>query len=533
MPDAEVWVSLAIPSLDMGDSVQRNTILGKPARDCFSTRTDADGHFRLANLPVKTQVNLAVRKAGLGKRVPANFVGKSSYTSGEEAIKLMLDPPASIEGRVTAQGTGQPLSGVMLRWLGASGGLSELDTPDPVLSDTNGSFRIADVVSGTAAVSARFPVALSEDWVAEDVPLTLASGESKKDVQVVAVQGGVAEVSVSSEDEDQPLANANITFPGQASGFSYSAATGADGTARLRLPPGTWLITAGKEGWDDEGFSSVIIATGQTNQVAVTLNPIVKITGTVRDPGGAPVAGVIISTGQGSGGRHEVKTDAYGRYELRRSQSLDPGWGLRDFDFGDDDSSSLMARSADGNLVATHEINDSTTNLDLKLKPAVTISSEAMDETGKPDSQRPCKRVGDKPEPGGSAFRPRGHALHLGRPGPIGIAGLFRGGKHSFTFPPKAIGSISQQIPAPDRETNRIDFAPDYASLGQSRPGRSGVGGGRQARFRRQPQHSGPGATVRQHHFRYRWQVRFPGAVLRRKRSMICRLPEGQRATTT
>jgi protocatechuate 3,4-dioxygenase beta subunit len=457
VPDAEVWVSLAVSALQLGDSVQRNTILGKPARDCFSARTDADGRFRLTNFPANSQANLAARKSGLGKRVPVSFSTTSAYSSGDDAIKLTLDRPASIEGRVTVEGTGQPLSGVALRWLGAAGGLSDLDAPDPVLSDANGSFRIADAASGTAALSAVFPGEPLPDWVAEEVPLTLASGEGRKGVQVVAVKGGVAVISVLSQDERQPLANVNMAASLQSSDFSLSTATGTDGTARLRLPPGTWVFTAGKEGWNN-GHTVAIISTGLTNQVSLFMNPVLRITGLVRDPAGAPVAGAFVFLSRGSGEDSGVKTDSQGRYELRRS--LSPGFPIDFNGFGGlpRSSSYLVAQSADRNLLTIHVIDDDTTNLDLRLKSAVTITAKVVDDTGKPlanaigtASAANANNAYAGPGPAASASDALGRLI---------FTGLAQADSYSVSVSAKGYGTRSQQVPAPDRQTNRFEFPP-------------------------------------------------------------------------
>lgn len=453
--DAEVWVSMAFPELERGASVQRNTILGKPARDCFSVRTTADGHFRIANLPTNTQADLAVRKAGQGQRVRANFGGTPDRNSGEEAIKLTLDQPGSIEGRVTVEGTGQPLSGVKLRWLGFNGGLSGLDVPEPVLSDADGSFRIVDVAQGTAAISAVFPGEPVADWVAVNVSLTLAAGESKKDVQVVAVKGGVVAITVLSQNGREPLTNANVAAYGQLSESAASAETGADGMARLRLPAGNWSFVVGKEGWNS-GRTGTVVMTGQTNQVTVMMNPTWKITGTVRDPGGAPVVGAIVSFAQNFGNNREVKTDIFGRYNIR--------WETPNFEFGfrtvrsgfGGNSSSLIARSVERNLVGTHEVDESATNVDLRLKPAVTISAKVEDATGRPVANA-IGNVSVMNANGGYAG-PGAQPSVSDALGRLVFTGLFPAESYSVSVSAKGYGSSSQQIPAPDRETNRIEF---------------------------------------------------------------------------
>ena len=79
---------------------------------------------------------------------------------------------ANIEGKVIIAGTGQPLSGVKLRWLMTN------DTREPVLSGPDGAFRLTNIAPGRAAITAVFPGELVADWVAEDLLLTLAPGQT-------------------------------------------------------------------------------------------------------------------------------------------------------------------------------------------------------------------------------------------------------------------------------------------------------------------------------------------------------------------
>ena len=213
--DAEVWISLAVPASEGAGFSREKLLRGKPARDTFNARTAADGRFRIANFPANTQADLSVRKAGKGQRLRANLAGALAYVSGQQAIKLTLDTPGSIEGRVTVEGTGAPLAGVKLRWLGASGGLAGPDTPEPAVSGADGAFRIADVAPGEAAIAAEFAGEPVPDWVAEDVVVTVAAGEAKKDVQVRAGKGGVVTLTVISQNGRQPLANARVSSPAQ------------------------------------------------------------------------------------------------------------------------------------------------------------------------------------------------------------------------------------------------------------------------------------------------------------------------------
>jgi protocatechuate 3,4-dioxygenase beta subunit len=455
--DAEVWVSRAMPAPEVEGLAQGNMIAGKPARDCFSTRTSADGGFRIANFPAESQADLAARKAGTGQRVRAYFAGALAYASGEEALKLTLSSPGNIEGRVTAGGTGQPLSGVKLRWLGWMGGLSELDAPEPVLSGADGGFRIADAAPGKAAISAEFPGGPVADWVADNVAVTVASGETNKDVEIRAVKGGVAVITVLSRKGRQPMAGANISAFSQTSQSSFTAETGADGVARLRLPAGVWNISAVKEGWDT-GQAYLTIAANQTNQEEVGISPSLKITGIVRDPAGAPVAGAIVSLGQNFGNNREVTTDANGRYEIKLQMLNNfamEGFGMQGFGMP---TYSLLVRSVERNLVAQHEIDETTTNLDLKLQPAVTLSVKVQDSQGMPLAN--AMGYASMMNANGGYGGPNGQPTRSDAVGRMEFTGFLPADGYVVNVSAKGYGSASAQMQAPARRTNRVVFPP-------------------------------------------------------------------------
>jgi hypothetical protein len=429
--DAEVWVSLAMPVPKSGaplpaivpgvDSIeailnlgpgggelsQKSMIFGKPARDCFSTRTGADGRFRIANFPGNTQAALAVHKSGMafdrdnfGRGIGGFNVGISSlaritapppyisglqwnnlpgvswqhelmpYTSGQLGIELPLEPGKDIEGRVIVQATGQPLPGVKLLEIFSGRGLAGLEMPEPVFSGADGTFRMTDASPERVGIAAVFPGDPVADWVAQSVSYVFVSPAAE--VQIRAVEGEMAAIAVMQRNSRQPLANATVSATGGNS--PATAVTGPDGVAWMRLLPGHWIVSVSKEGWND-GQASLMVEAGQPNREAALLDWRYRLTGTVRDPFGEPVAGAIVSLNLG-GNNYQVKTGPTGGYEA--AWQVFTGGSLRSF--------SLLARSAERHLAVTHDIDVSVTNLDLKLEPAVTLLAKVEDPAGKPVS---------------------------------------------------------------------------------------------------------------------------------------------------
>src|ERR1035437_10097915 len=236
VPNADVWVSMAVAKAENGMGRSPNMLFGKPAREIFSARTSADGRFRIENFPAGAEANLAVRKAGKAlHQVAANFGGMGltlPFESGQQDIKLVLDPAGSIEGKVTVRETGQGLPGVKLR-LRPTEGSYLLETPEAVSSGADGTYRITDIAAGVYQLGADVEQPLAE-WVTENVPVTVKAGETVRNLQVQAMKGGVLEVTVVTKDDQKPVAN--IAVAAYSEMYQSSGSTGSNGVSLMRLP---------------------------------------------------------------------------------------------------------------------------------------------------------------------------------------------------------------------------------------------------------------------------------------------------------
>ena len=193
-PGADPLTAVPISTLPGGEFSQRSMIFGKPARDCFSARTGADGHFRIANFPANTQANLTAHKSGMAMIQPANAGGGMLRVRGfgfgipssvdapppymlrperEPGRRLLAARPHALRFRPIVHRTGpdgggkhrrqgdcgrnrRPLAGVKVIPLTVGKGLSGLQMPETVLSGAEGSFRIVDVVPGGVNIAPFF-----------------------------------------------------------------------------------------------------------------------------------------------------------------------------------------------------------------------------------------------------------------------------------------------------------------------------------------------------------------------------------------
>jgi protocatechuate 3,4-dioxygenase beta subunit len=344
---------------------------------------------------------------------------------------------------------------VRLRWW-----LNTNDAHGPVLSGADGSFRIENIPPGKGVITAVFPGEPVPDWVAEDLSVTVASGETRKDVLVRALKGGVATFTVLSRVERSPLAGVRFSatsqlYPGP---FPSLAVTGADGVVRLRLLPDTWHIVASVGARNGSVWqTNLLIETGRANAAEVLVDPVAtgpvfKITGTARDPDGAPVGGAVVSLYGAFVSREEVTTDTSGRYEMTWSKPLRRMGGV----VAGGDWFSLLARSVEHNLAVTHDIDEHTTNLDLTLQPCVTLSAKVVDTTGKPVTNAE-----------GSAYMTRGNgsfaednpASKSDDRGLMEFTGIPQGDRYSLHLWAEGYVSASQRMKAPDLPTNRLEFS--------------------------------------------------------------------------
>jgi len=104
--------------------------------------------------------------------------------------------------------------------------------------------------------------------------------------------------------------------------------------------------------------------------------------GTVRYSSGAPASGALVEyyPGHHDGAGHyaEVRTDANGRYEIIGQKDT----GIYDGEIIE--TNSIMARDVEKNLAAVQEFHATTTNVDLVLQPAMTVSGSVQDTEGAP-----------------------------------------------------------------------------------------------------------------------------------------------------
>ena len=386
--NAEVYVAMAVGERPHNNGVMVfNALFGKPARDHFSAHTDAAGHFRIENFPTNAAAMLAVESPGKVLHPPEqesyNFE-EAGCRAGQEDIKLAVEPAGGIEGKIVAGENNQPLPAAQL--------LLQPDAPrgfmvegmTPVKSGTNGVFHFDKVLAGSYRIQFLSGPKNDSGWVAEMVPVTVTAGQTTRAVQVKAVRGVLLEVTVLGKADRKPQPKVNVTAFMEESQFH--GISDSNGVAKVFVLPGDYQVSAFRQQPRLSGQTSVTVEAGKTNRVEIEMAemsngqmgsaPAIKISGVVHLPDGKPAAGASVRMVGGNGPSDDsLQTGADGKFELE--------WNPRQFGGQNDSTACILVRDTEHSLAVAQDIEEDTTNLDLKLAPGLTLVGRA-ESGGKP-----------------------------------------------------------------------------------------------------------------------------------------------------
>jgi Carboxypeptidase regulatory-like domain len=443
--DAEVWVSYAciVREAEEGRSSYAY-MTGKPGREYFTTRTAADGKFVIQGFPTNASADFAVQSPGKVLRQPErNGISPDTMRCqpGQRDVRLVMEAAGSIEGKVVAQDTGQPLAGMRVWPQMTQGGFTGFPLK-PVESAADGTFRLTEIGSGSYELHAMFGTNQPPEWVAETASVTVEAGQPTREVQVSATRGGFLEVAVLGKVDHQPIAGAGISAHKQR--YQTSASSETNGLALLRLPAGEYKVGVYKDASHTDGTDATVEA-GRTNHLDIQLSPAPKIAGIVRDASGAPVPNLrlfIVQNWGNTGG--EAKTDAKGHYELP--------WDPQRFG-GSQQAFCLVARDLARNLAASQDIDESTTNLDLRLEPGLVAGGRVENEKGTPLTNGTVRLYFWL---GNSGSQLEDKPIRTDAQGHFEVSCLPRGHKYSLDATAKGYGSANRSIQE-DAETNRVE----------------------------------------------------------------------------
>ena len=204
--------------------------------------------------------------------------------------------------------------------------------------------------------------------------------------------------------------------------------------------------------------AALVFVTACPGQIVPAPNPnpgpLISVTGRLFDASGAPASGVVVvATPLIQGPNTQSQSDANGKYtlDLQFRPMMGGGQGIVYW---------LVARDLAHNLAEAHAVDATTTNLDLRLQPGLTISAKIQDGDGKPipnvsaflDFFSPTSGIGSL-----LSLTP----INSDDQGRVQFTALPQGYRYSVTL--RARGYGTPQVPmiqAAQTQTTRLDLAP-------------------------------------------------------------------------
>jgi RNA polymerase sigma factor (sigma-70 family) len=368
--------------------------------------SDAEGRFTLAGLPRNQEAGLLAqsdRFAWQPLRLAAD--------NGEREMTWTLSPARLLEGKVVHEDTGKAAANArfVVRPQGVTGGADgsgrfRLNLPPPV-----GERQLALLFVYPAEGEPYLPVRQEVAW---------PQGAVKHEIEVKLPRGVLVRGRVTEAQSGRPVAGAGVQFlprevdnpnrrPNVLTQWDNLAASGADGSFRLAVPPGPGhllvsgpgrdfvqeeagrrAVTVGKPGGHRlhaDGLVPLDLAPGAgPTDVAVRLRRGVSVRGRLLGPAGQPVARAVMACGLlmravPSDGAVEVRDGVFALHGCDPDKDYavhffdaDHGWGA---------SVTLSGRRAEDDPVT------------VRLAPCGGATARFVDAEGKPLPDQPARRV--------------------------------------------------------------------------------------------------------------------------------------------
>jgi protocatechuate 3,4-dioxygenase beta subunit len=261
-------------------------------------------------------------------------------------------------------------------------------------------------------------------------------------------------------EDGQPVMGAKVSLSGtgQPRGKTDGVSVETDAWGHFSFDgvcDGPIEVTAAKGRWPDTKEMQVIVVThgGDTGVlIRFALNGFVWIgtrtvttSGRVLDPSGAPVAHALLWCVDPYG---EVKSDAMGKYSMTWIDPGRPFW--------------ICAQDLKHHLAVSCEITGSTTDLDIHLQQALTLSAKVQDTKGEPImSAQNGSLIFAITEGNQRVFWPLYDTHgHTDNQGIFQIGDLPPGGHYSFTLSAPGYGAVALDAQPSQTSTNHFAFPP-------------------------------------------------------------------------
>ncbi|HEX5244524.1 MAG TPA: carboxypeptidase regulatory-like domain-containing protein, partial [Tepidisphaeraceae bacterium] len=201
--------------------------------------TDDKGLAHIKPVPLGSSVTLQLDDAQFA-RLPLSV---SMVAIGQPITKtdpIGVGPASSIEGRVIASGTNEPIAGISVSADFRDGGTSfQADAP----TTASGEFHISRLPAGTFDIRVFPNHEQSKTWLSATKAVTTAPGRDLEGQTLSLSHGAEIVGKILESGTDRPLANASVEARTlQARNRIYLGNSNAKGEYALRLPPGTYRL---------------------------------------------------------------------------------------------------------------------------------------------------------------------------------------------------------------------------------------------------------------------------------------------------
>ena len=363
-------------------------------------------------------------------------------------MDLKLAPGLTLAGR--AESDGKPVTNAtasLVFWAGRSGswlqGLARTNTP--------GQYEIPALPPGR-----KYGVVVSAPGYGQRQMqnLDVSADAGRQELDPVELKPANLKLACQVLDpDDKPVAGANVNLSGEGQP-NANARTDREGRFRFEhVCEGPAQISANSQRSfgnvsAEGGDTNVVLRLGQTYSSAPGTTAH-KLKGTVTDADGKPAAGVQVAVFPSNGnGLRWTRTVTKGVFNLT--------WSLQSWQL-QNGGALLVVRDPVRNLGATEELPEETTNLDVKLKPALTVAGLVQNVDGSPLAGA---QVGEWLKAGNSYEQ-----LNEQTTSPVNAEGRFEikclppDAQYIVYASAKGYGKGQRQL-QPEYESNRVELSP-------------------------------------------------------------------------
>ena len=410
-------------------------------------KTDANGKFEMEWSPRAFGQN-DTTSCILIRDVDHDLAVAQDIDEDTGPLDLKLAPGLTLAGSAVCDG--KPItnaSATLIFWTGRSG--SHLPRFSRAAKGP-GRFEIAALPPGR-----KYGLLVSAPGYGQKADYNVAAADEPGRMELDPYELKLANLKLSGQvldADDKPVSGAQIMLngDGQPNGNSRSDREGrfhfdhvCDGVVRLFVNARNSFANASAEGGD----TNVVLHLGQRYNNSPD-SKAHKLKGTVTDATGKPAAGAQVAVFP-SFEPQWTKTASNGVFSL--TWSVQP-WQMRSGE------AMLVVRDPAGNQGATMELPEDTTNLDVKMKPALTVTGRVQDTGGSPLASA---QVDVQIKAGGNGMYNRlsDQETSVDSEGRYAIKCLPADAHYLIIASAKGHGKSQQQIDG-EAETNRMELSP-------------------------------------------------------------------------